>query len=38
VNLPEPEQLTKLEQALLKAVPAFFANLKASIGEEGKQK
>jgi hypothetical protein len=38
MNLPEPEQLTKADEAILKAVPAFLAKLKASIGEESKQK
>jgi hypothetical protein len=38
MNLPEPEQLTKADQALLKVVPAFFAKLKASLEEESKQK
>jgi ParB family transcriptional regulator, chromosome partitioning protein len=38
LNLPEPEQLTKADEAILKAVPAFLAKLKASIGEESKQK
>jgi ParB family transcriptional regulator, chromosome partitioning protein len=38
MNLPEPEQLTKADQALLKAVPAFLVKLKASIEEESKQK
>jgi ParB family transcriptional regulator, chromosome partitioning protein len=38
MNLPEPEQLTRADQALLKAVPVFFAKLKASLEEESKQK
>jgi ParB family transcriptional regulator, chromosome partitioning protein len=31
INLPEQKQLTKADQALLKAVPGFLAKLKASI-------
>jgi hypothetical protein len=38
MNLPEPEQLTRADQALLKAVPVFLSKLKASIGEKSKQK
>jgi ParB family transcriptional regulator, chromosome partitioning protein len=38
MNLPEPEQLTRVDQALLKAVPAFLAKLKASLEDESKQK
>jgi hypothetical protein len=38
INLPEPEELTKADQALLNAVPVFFVKLKASLEEESKQK
>jgi ParB family transcriptional regulator, chromosome partitioning protein len=36
INLPEPKQLTKADQALLKAVPAFLVKLKASLDEKSK--
>jgi ParB family transcriptional regulator, chromosome partitioning protein len=38
MNLPEPEQLAKADQALVKAVSAFLAKLKASLDEERKQR
>jgi D-ribose pyranose/furanose isomerase RbsD len=34
MNLPEPEQLTKADQALLKAIPSFLSKLKTTIAEE----
>ncbi len=38
MNLPEPEQLTKADQALFKAIPPFLSKLKTAIAEESKLK
>ncbi|OWY63955.1 chromosome partitioning protein ParB [cyanobacterium TDX16] len=37
ISLPEPEHLTRTEQGLYKAVPAFLKKVKASIDEENKR-
>jgi ParB family transcriptional regulator, chromosome partitioning protein len=37
ISLPEPAELTKADQALLKAVPTFLVKLKASLDEKSKQ-
>lgn len=38
ISLPEPDELTRVEENLYKAVPTFLKKLKASIDEESKRK